>query len=55
MVRDFRGVAVRTEADHRAGRERLMSYCAQPPDALERLRELDPERLPNESTELGPE
>jgi hypothetical protein len=29
----------------RAGRERRLRYCARPPFAPDRLRELDPERL----------
>ena len=33
--------SVRIEAADRAGRERLLRYCARPPFALERLRELD--------------
>jgi Putative transposase/Transposase zinc-binding domain len=37
--------SVRIEVDDRAGRERLLRYCARPPFAAERLRELDPERL----------
>ena len=37
--------SVRIEAADRAGRERLLRYCARPPFALDRLRELDPERL----------
>jgi hypothetical protein len=39
-------------ADH-AGRVRLLRYCADPPFALERLRELDPERLLYEGAKLG--
>jgi hypothetical protein len=35
---------VRIEAAHRAGRERLLRYCARPPFALDWLRELDPNR-----------
>ena len=46
--------AVRIEADDRAGRERLLRYCARPPFALERLRQLDAERLLYESTKPGP-
>jgi Putative transposase len=42
--------SVRIEPAHRAGRERLLRYCARPPFALDRLRELDPERLLYEST-----
>ncbi len=37
--------SVRIEAADRAGRERLLRYCARPPFAMERLRELDPEHL----------
>jgi hypothetical protein len=37
--------SVRIEAADRAGRERLLRYCARPPFALERLRELDCEHL----------
>ena len=36
---------MRIEAADRAGRERLLRYCARPPFALDRLRELDAERL----------
>ena len=45
---------MRIEAADRAGRERLLRYCARPPFALDRLRELDPERLLYESTKPGP-
>ena len=45
--------SVRIEADDRAGRERLLRYCARPPFALQRLRELAPERLLYESTKPG--
>lgn len=38
----------------RAGRERLLRYCARPPFALERLRDVDPEHLFYESTKPGP-
>jgi len=38
-------VSVRIEAAHRAGRERLLRYCARPSFALERLCQLDPECL----------
>ncbi len=41
-------------AADRAGSERLLRYCARPPFALDRLRELDPERLLYESTKAGP-
>jgi hypothetical protein len=37
--------SVRIEAADCAGREPLLRYCARPPFALDRLRELDPERL----------
>ena len=46
--------SVRIEAADRAGRERLLRYCARPPFALDRLRELDPERLLYQSTKPGP-
>ena len=46
--------SVRIEATDRAGRERLLRYCARPPFALGRLRELDPERLCYELTKPGP-
>jgi hypothetical protein len=46
--------SVRIEAADRAGRERLLRYCARPPFALERLRELDPQRLLYEGTKPGP-
>ena len=42
------------EAVNRACRERLLPYCAQPPFALDRLRELDPERLLYASKKQGP-
>jgi Putative transposase len=45
---------VRIEAANRAGRERLLRYCARPPFALDRLRELDPKRLLYESMKPGP-
>ena len=45
--------SVRIEAADRAGRERLLRYCARPPFALERLRELDGEHLLYESTKPG--
>ena len=48
------GASVRIEAADRAGRERLLRYCARPPFALDRLRELDPERLLYEGTKPGP-
>ena len=37
--------SVRIAAVDRAGRERLLRYCARPPFALDRLRELDREHL----------
>ena len=37
--------SVRIEAHDRAGRERLLRYCARPPFALERLRERDGQHL----------
>jgi len=46
--------SVRIEAADRAGRERLLRYCARPPFALERLRELGSERLLYEHTKPGP-
>jgi hypothetical protein len=45
--------SVRIEAADRAGRERLLRYCARPPFALDRLRELGPERLRYELTKPG--
>ena len=46
--------SVRIEASDRAGRERLLRYCARPPFALERLRELDPKRLVYDHPKPGP-
>jgi hypothetical protein len=46
--------AVRIEAADRAGRERLLRYCARPPFALERLRELDCEHLIYDHPKPGP-
>ena len=46
--------SVRIAAADRAGRERLLRYCARPPFALDRLRELDPEHLLYERTKPGP-
>ena len=46
--------SVRIEAADRAGRERLLRYCARPPFALDRLRELGPERLLYKGTKPGP-
>jgi hypothetical protein len=45
---------VRIEAADRAGRERLLRYCARPPFALDPLCELAPERLLYEGTKPGP-
>ena len=45
---------VRIEAHERDGLERLLRYCARPAFALERLREIDPERLVYESVKPGP-
>ncbi len=46
--------SVRIAAADRAGRERLLRYCARPPFALDRLCELAPERLLHEGTKPGP-
>ncbi len=46
--------SVRIAAADRAGRERLLRYCTRPLFALVRPRELDPERLLDESTKPGP-
>ncbi len=46
--------SVRIEAADRAGRERLLRYCARPPFALERLRELDGHLLLYDSAKPGP-
>jgi hypothetical protein len=46
--------SVRIGAADRAGRERLLHYCARPPFALHRLRELDPDPLLYASTNQGP-
>ena len=46
--------SVRIEANDHAGRERLLRYCARPPFALDRLRELDPERLLYDGAKPGP-
>jgi hypothetical protein len=45
--------SVRIEAEDRAGRERLLRYCARPPFALKRLRERDGEHLLYASTQPG--
>jgi hypothetical protein len=46
--------SVRIAATDRAGRERLLRYCARPPFALDRLHERDPEQLLYESAKSGP-
>jgi hypothetical protein len=46
--------SVRIEAADRAGCLRLLRYCARPPFALDRLRELDPEHLIYDSPKGGP-
>jgi hypothetical protein len=46
--------SVRIKATNCAGRERLLRYCARPPFALDRLRELGPERSRYEVTKPGP-
>ena len=46
--------SVRIEAADRAGRERLLRYCARPPFALDRLRELDAEHLIYDPPKAGP-
>jgi hypothetical protein len=46
--------SVRIEAADRAGRERLLRYCARPPFALDRLRELDREHLIDDHPKPGP-
>ncbi len=45
---------VRIEAEDRSGLERLLRYCARPVFALERLRQIDPEHLVDESIKPGP-
>jgi hypothetical protein len=45
--------SVRIEADDRLGLERLLRYSARPAFALERLREIDAERLDYESVKPG--
>jgi Putative transposase len=45
--------SVRIEAADRLGLERLLRYCARPAFALERLREIDAERLVYESVKPG--
>jgi tetratricopeptide (TPR) repeat protein len=44
----------RIEAADRAGCLRLLRYCARPPFALDRLRELDPEHLLYDLPKAGP-
>ena len=46
--------SVRIEAADPAARERWLRYCARPPCAMERLRELDGEHLRDESSKPGP-
>ena len=46
--------SVRIEAADRAGRERLLRYCARPPFALDRLRKLDREHLSYDHLKPGP-
>ena len=46
--------SVRVEATDRAGRERLLRYCARPPFALDRLRELDSDHLAYDNPRPGP-
>ena len=45
---------MRIEAADRAGRERLLRYCARPPFALERLHELGLERLVYDHPQSSP-
>ena len=45
---------VRIAANDRQGLERLLRYCARPAFSLERLRQIDPERLAYESKKPGP-
>ena len=45
---------MRIAAADRAGRERLLRYCARPPFALDRLRELDREYLIYDHPKPGP-
>ena len=46
--------SVRIEAADRAGRERLLRYCARPPFALERLHEIGLERLVYDHPQSSP-
>jgi len=46
--------SVRIEGADRAGRERLLRYCARPPFALDQVRALGPVRLLYEGTKPGP-
>ncbi len=46
--------SVRIEAADRAGRERLLRYCARPPFALERLQQRDAEHLLYQASKPGP-
>jgi hypothetical protein len=45
---------VRIEAEDRAGRERLLRHCAQPPFARDRLRELGLNRLVGAAVKPSP-
>jgi len=46
--------SVRIAAADRAGRERLLRYCARPPFALDRLHQLDPQHLLYDSAKPHP-
>ena len=46
--------SVRIEVADRAGRERLLRYCARAPFAMDRLRELDREHLIYDHPKRGP-
>jgi len=46
--------SVRIKAADRAGRERLLRYCARPPFALDRMREFDREHLIYDPPKPGP-
>jgi hypothetical protein len=46
--------SVRIAVADRAGRERLLRYCARPPFALDRLREREPEHLLYDCAKPGP-
>ena len=53
-VRCAARIPQRIEVADRAVREWLLRYCVRSPLALERPRELDPERLRHERAKLGP-